>query len=1510
MKKFTFILIALLSVIMAKSQIINVCGTDTIILEVENYDNKGTIEWQESIDSINWVTIPEIAGETFKFFPVESKYYRSVVKTSICDPLYSTIAYVQLPPVANAGTDKVVGGTKTLLMGNIKSGDVGEWSILSGEGGVIAEYNNPHSVFDGLVDQEYQIIWTLTNACGQSSDTVLIRFEELVLNTNIIVIDNTDSIYSDSTEMANGHFRIKFSDPEIIPYDSVLLLGIRSDQYFFQRVISYTYNDSIFSFNTVQATLEDYLLQGRFNIGDAVNSYFLSQVSVNQPVKVKAIKSFPLRKDIIENIKNNGVLVIEPFFSTSSKVISNTFNDANKEATVNFHLSDFKFKLLDELLQITLESFKFSLSPNFVCDLDIIRMYMRYGLVNAKLNTNLQYKIEIKGDTSLVKDTIAEYEKTIVPIPFLVGAIPVVLNIDLVAGFKPKVGLGFTFNHSYNYSNTITAIVQKNLYDKPNYYYDANPITTSELATSVNIGLDFETYIGIQCSFTIFKFLKPYIKLPVNIEFDLKTSTERNWSSNLDFGVKGNIGVKSDKSSKVLPKFLAFDLYYEFLNKSFYKLTLPYRLENLSGSMQIGRENEMLLKPIVFRVVSNKGTGVPFVRIYFELEDGHGSVNQVVVITDITGQGTVYWTSGNQGVNYLRASVYDYENRHIANSPLYVAAFTKEDYPCENSNLTIIMKKDNQMIYPHVQGGYPPYTYSKDGITYNNYIPEFSVDLPGNYKVYAKDQNNCVTVRTFKIDSISPCDNSTLIVELSSEGNIVKANGKWGKEPYQYSLNNLNDFSEINTFLNLSVGQHTIYVKDSNGCIASSVIIINETEQKAIKAIYPIDKASNIPVKNITLSWATGNYAPNQSYSVNLRKENEPPFGPPEFDLVSPSYTIPIELDYGSTYFWEVRVYNQNGQYMDSHEFSFTTTDSSNTTPEMPIVYYPEDNLTTQSLPQWFVWGKQYGNFVYDLYLDNNNATRRIANNIEDTTFIVNSLVENQRYYWKVVVKNKFTGEFKVSPIYSFILNKIGEVFNAITGKTWMDRNLGASRVATSSTDSDAYGDLYQWGRGTDGHQKRNSLTTSTRSSSDSPGHDKFITASNSPYDWRSPQNNNLWQGVSGTNNPCPVGFRIPALAEWQAELNSWSNKNSAGAFASPLKLPVAGYRSYSGGSLSNVGYDVLYWSSTVDGANAQSLNFHSINASTGSGFRAHGSSVRCIKDCISISLPTLTTSAISGVTINSASSGGDISSDGGASITSRGIVWSTTQNPTVSLTTKTDDGTGTGSFISSITGLIINNTYYVRAYATNALGTAYGDQLSFTTSTTSTDSTVYNPATGKTWMDRNLGASRVANSSTDSEAYGDLYQWGRGTDGHEKRTSLTTSTLSTSDTSGHNKFITVSSGNYDWRSPQNNNLWQGVNGINNPCPEGYRLPTITEWEAERASWGSSNLAGAFASPLKLTVAGRRYQSGTLSFVGSGANYWSATVGGTHAYFLEFRNNAGTYADFRVCGFSVRCLKD
>ncbi|WP_300564939.1 hypothetical protein [Flavobacterium sp.] len=95
--------------------------------------------------------------------------------------------------------------------------------------------------------------------------------------------------------------------------------------------------------------------------------------------------------------------------------------------------------------------------------------------------------------------------------------------------------------------------------------------------------------------------------------------------------------------------------------------------------------------------------------------------------------------------------------------------------------------------------------------------------------------------------------------------------------------------------------------------------------------------------------------------------------------------------------------------------------------------------------------------------------------------------------------------------------------------------------------------------------------------------------------------------------------------------------------------------------------------------------------------------------------LPTLITTNYSNLTGASATSGGTVTTDGGSAIVARGVVWNTSENPTIA-NSKTTDGSGTGNFTSSITGLTAGTTYYVRAYATNSSGTGYGTQITFTT--------------------------------------------------------------------------------------------------------------------------------------------------------------------------------------------------
>jgi uncharacterized protein (TIGR02145 family) len=194
----------------------------------------------------------------------------------------------------------------------------------------------------------------------------------------------------------------------------------------------------------------------------------------------------------------------------------------------------------------------------------------------------------------------------------------------------------------------------------------------------------------------------------------------------------------------------------------------------------------------------------------------------------------------------------------------------------------------------------------------------------------------------------------------------------------------------------------------------------------------------------------------------------------------------------------------------------------------------------------------------------------------------------------------------------------------------------------------------------------------------------------------------------------------------------------------------------------------------------------------------------------------------------------------------------------------------------------------------------------------------VFSPNTGKTWMDRNLGAVQSATSITDVSAYGDLYQWGRGPDGHQCRNSSTTSSLSSSDQPGNGLFITIGSGEQDWLINATTNLWQGINGINNPCPLGYRIPTSSELDGEIAFWNSSNSDVPFQSPLKFTYTGYKLaQDGTRGEVGTSGRYWSSSASANFnqsiGLFIYYNNGNGYFGmnnEARAYGHSIRCIKD
>lgn len=295
--------------------------------------------------------------------------------------------------------------------------------------------------------------------------------------------------------------------------------------------------------------------------------------------------------------------------------------------------------------------------------------------------------------------------------------------------------------------------------------------------------------------------------------------------------------------------------------------------------------------------------------------------------------------------------------------------------------------------------------------------------------------------------------------------------------------------------------------------------------------------------------------------------------------------------------------------------------------------------------------------------------------------------------------------------------------------------------------------------------------------------------------------------------------------------------------------------------------------------------------------------------------VPVLTTQSVAVIRPTTALGGGNVTSTGNSSITTYGIVWSNSPNPTIALNTKTAVSPGgVGNYKHNLSNLSSNTTYYVRAYATNGVGTAYGNEVSFTTLPDYPTTTICN----QVWMTKNLDLREYNNGDLITGGIIDNFTWG----------------------SGEGVWCWYNDDSIAYGSTYGRLYnWKAVTDARGLAPIGWHIPSDSEWIALSYCLGGDSIAGgklkAITSLWHSPNTGATNSSGFSALPGgyrradfSAANppvylsngneacFWTSTIQyapNSYAYYRELSAGSGsTYRlyDATMYGFSVRCIKD
>lgn len=979
------------------------------------------------------------------------------------------------------------------------------------------------------------------------------------------------------------------------------------------------------------------------------------------------------------------------------------------------------------------------------------------------------------------------------------------------------------------------------------------------------------------------------------------------------------------------------------------------------------------------------------------------TADPVDAYTDNNGIATVYWKPNNPMFNVIKARVTNCSGEDVKGSPLMITVDN-----CGTSDLHLDIVDGRLRPSGGLGSGYMYGTSISGIMPFEWDVHEPLTLTPGN--TYFVKSGSCVA------SAVCPVKVCHLNVTHSLRGNNLVVAVRNGKGPYRFYLNDafLSVSALPNTVVPLSEnGTYSIKVVDADGCEAVDENIIF-WDQKTVPVVYT-NRAYNTAnevyddVQGIILSDGNCNITERGIYwsaSANMA---------PATKIVSNAITddfvchIPNVVQGQVLYACAYAVNEKGTGYGDTITLrngerpavvptvssTSVTSITSNSACSGGTVL---DDGGADVIARGVCWSTIQNPTASNSHTTNGTGTGSFTSNLT-------GLSAGTTYY-----------------VRAYATNSVGTAYGSEMTFTTNSAYDGGQPCSDTPTVTDIDGNTYNTVQiGIQCWMKENLRTThysdgtsiplSNTISYDvayryCPYNSSYASTYGHLYNWPAVMHNasSSNSNPSGVQGVCPAGWHVPSDAEWTQLTDYVSSKNEylcvaygsyiysfeiAKALASvsgwvagtadcavgnnPSSNNATGFSAVPVGdimtSYEGAGCLTSFWSTTQSSSLAsyyRGLNFDRSGVVRGANNTYCGKSVRCLKDGVGeeiVTTPMVVTTPISSITPVSAYGGGVVLSHGGSDIIARGVCWSTDLNPSID-DNHTVDGFGTGEFYSIISNLTPNTTYYVRAYATNSVGTAYGEQVEFTTLDLQVDEhacsdmpfVVDHEGNGyrtvrvgeQCWMRENMrcttspstGATILETSPSsysctgkkayyvngipsNTATYGLLYNWNAAVD-----TFNTAYGETSANTFSNNSVNVTFSGNR-----------RGI------CPQGWHLPSDAEWTtmvdymisqsqyacgsdntyiakalASTSDWNSStntcvvgnNLMTNNVTGFSAVPAGGYY--GYFDNLGSRAYLWTATQSNSsranYRGLYYDRANVGSGLGGKNIGFSVRCLRD